>query len=293
MLDIAKMRQVVAVHETGSLARAASRLGIAQASLSKNLARLEDQLGVRVFERSPTGSRPTPAGQLIVARAKRLIEETEILQRDIALLAGAEPRELGIGVAIGLSSQFLPGLAPRVADRFPTVRMRFESAAAQQLLDRLKSRNLDVVFVGLPPQTDESGLDVVPLFSAPTVVVARPGHPLVGRRNLSPEDLREHRFSGLLPAIARGLGLVEDANWMAFYHSEQFLILAKLAEAGHTVLLAPEFVVRTQLETGSLVRLDCEWAHTIAYSAVTNRDVTATKVIVGVIAAARQCAAEL
>ena len=293
MLDIAKMRQVVAIHETGSLARAASRLGIAQASLSKSLARLEDQLGVRVFERSPTGSRPTPAGQLIVARAKRLIEETEILQRDVALLAGAEPRELGIGVAIGLSIQFLPDLAPRVASRFPTVRMRFETTSAQQLLDRLKSRNLDVVFVGLPPQTDESGLDVVPLFSAPTIVVARPGHPLVGRRNLSPEDLRDHRFSGLLPAIARGLGLVEDANWMAFYHSEQFLILAKLAEAGHTVLLAPEFVVRTQLETGSLVRLDCEWAHTIAYSAVTNRDVTATKVIAGVIAAARQCAAEL
>jgi len=293
MLDIAKMRQVVAIHETGSVAKAASRLGIAQASLSKNIARLEDQLGLRVFERSPKGSRPTPAGQLIVARAKRLIEETEMLQRDVALLAGVEPRDLGIGAAIALSSQFFPALAPRVADRFPTVRMRFEIAPAQQLLDRLRSRNLDVVFAGLPPQADENGLDIVPLFSAPTVVVARPGHPLVGRRNLRPEDLRNHRFSGLLPTIARGLGLVEDANWMAFYHSEQFLILGKLAEAGNTVLLAPEFVVRAQLETGSLVRLDCDWTYKIAYSAVTNKDVKATKVIAGVIAAARECAAKL
>jgi len=293
MLDLAKMRQVVAIHETGSLARAASRLGMAQASLSKNLARLEDQLGLRVFERSPTGSRPTPAGELIVSRAKRLIEESEMLQRDVALLAGTEPRDLGIGAAIALSGQFLPHLAPRVADRFPKVRMRFETASAQQLLDRLRARRLDVIIVGLPPQADEGGLNIVPLFSAPTVVVARPGHPLVGRRDLSPDDLRDHRFSGLLPAIARGLGLVEDANWMAFYHSEQFLILGKLAEAGHTVLLAPEFVVRSQLETGSLVRLNCDWTYRIAYSAVTNKDVTATRVIAGVIAAARECAADL
>ena len=293
MLDIAKMRQVVAIHETGSLARAASRLGMAQASLSKNLARLEDELGLRVFERSPSGSRPTPAGELIVSRAKRLIEESEMLQRDVALLAGTEPRDLGIGAAIALSAQFLPHLAPRVADRFPKVRMKLETASAQQLLDRLRARSLDVVFAGLPPQADEGGLDIVPLFSAPTVVVARPGHPLAGRRGLSPNDLRDHRFSGLLPAIARGLGLVEDANWMAFYRSEQFPVLGKLAEAGHTVLLAPEFVVRAQLEIGSLVRLDCEWTYKIAYSAITNKDVTATKVIAGVIAAARECAAEL
>src|SRR4249920_3922412 len=104
------MRQVIAIHETGSLAKAADRLGLAQASLSKSLARLEDELGVRIFERSSTGSRPTLAGTLIVERAKHLIDATEHLQRDVSLLAGGETKELAIGAAIALSSQFLPGL---------------------------------------------------------------------------------------------------------------------------------------------------------------------------------------
>jgi DNA-binding transcriptional LysR family regulator len=293
VLDISKMRQVIAIHETGSLARAADRLGLAQASLSKSLARLEDELGVRIFERSSTGSRPTLAGTLIVERAKHLIDATEHLQRDVSLLAGGATKELAIGAAIALASQFLPGLAQRVADKFPEMRMRLEVASAQRLLDRLSSRNLDIVFAGLPPQAHEGGFDVVPLFTAPVVVVARPDHALAGARNVTPEDLREHRFSGLFPHIARGLGHGEDVEWMGFYQSEQFKTLAGLAEAGHTILLAPEFVVRSRLQAGTLVRLDCDWTHEIAYSAVTNKGVTATKVIGGVIAVARECAANL
>ncbi len=293
MLDISKMRQVIAIHEAGSLAKAADRLGLAQASLSKSLARLEDQLGVRIFERSSTGSRATPAGTLIVGRAKHIIDATEHLQRDVRLLAGGEPKELAIGAAIALSSQFLPGLAQRVADKFPEMRMTMEVASAQRLLDRLSSRNIDIVFAGLPPQADANGFDVVPLFSAPVVVLARPDHPLAGVRNVKPDDLRGHRFSGLLPDIARGLGYGEDVDWMGFYQSEQFKTLAGLAETGHTILLAPEFVVRSRLEAGTLVRLDCDWTHEIAYSAVTNKGATATRAIGGVIAAARECAAKL
>ena len=110
---------------------------------------------------------------------------------------------------------------------------------------------------------------------------------------MKPEDLRGHRFSGLFPDIARGLGIGYDVDWMAFYYSEQFLTLAKLAEEGHAVLMAPRFVVRSQLDTGLLVALDCDWTYDIAYSAVTNKGVAATKVIAGVIAIARQCAANL
>jgi DNA-binding transcriptional LysR family regulator len=125
------------------------------------------------------------------------------------------------------------------------------------------------------------------------VVVARPGHPLAGIARLEPEDLRDHRFSGLLPEIAEGLGLVDDARWMGFYYSEQFMTLSALAEAGHAVLLAPEFVVRPQLDAGTLVTLDCRWTYEIAYSAVTNKGVTSTKVIRGVVSVARSCAAGL
>ena len=172
LLDISKMRQVIAIYETGSLAKAADRLGLAQASLSKSLARLEDELGVRIFERSSTGSRPTVAGTLIVERAQQVIEAAESLQRDVSLLAGGEPKELRIGAAIALSSKFLPDLALRVAEKYPKVRMRLEIASARELVDRLSSRTFDIIFAGLPPQVDQDGFEVVAMLSAPTIVVA-------------------------------------------------------------------------------------------------------------------------
>jgi DNA-binding transcriptional LysR family regulator len=292
MLRISRMRQVLAIHDLGSFAKAAARLGVAQSSLSKSIARLEDELELKLIERSSSGSRLTPAGELVAERARRLIEETESLQRDLKLIAGGRPAQVGIGIASALDSGFLPRFALAAAEALPQVRLHFEIAPSHRLMQLLEKREVDLVFAGRPPGAGDPALDLVDVFATAAVVVAAPGHPLTRMNRVSIDDLREHRFCGLLPAHARALG-ISDAEWMSYYQSNSFEALLPLVAAGRATLMAPLFVVKPQIEAGALTPLPFDWTLELTYAAITNRGVAETAAIKRLIDAARSCALDL
>ena len=94
-MDIRSLQQVIAVRKHGSFAKAADALGVSQPNLSKSIARLEDELKLKIFDRTARGSALTPIGELIVERADAVIAETRDLARDAALLAGGETGSCG------------------------------------------------------------------------------------------------------------------------------------------------------------------------------------------------------
>ena len=289
MLD--RMRQVLAIHDLGSFAKAADRLGIAQSSLSKSIARFEDELKVELIERSSRGSRLTPAGELVAERARRLIEETESLRRDVTLIAGGQPSRVRIGIASALNSGFLPRFALAAAEALPDVRLHFEIAPSHRLMQLLETRQTDVVFAGRPPVAGEPQHDLVDIFTATSVLAAAPGHPLARMNKVTVENLREHRTCGFLPAHAKALGMGEP-GWVSFYEANCFDAVLPIVAAGHAVLVAPLFVVRPHVEAGALAVLPCDLAFEITYSAITNRGVAETVAIKHLINAARRCAGD-
>lgn len=90
-MDIRHLRQILAIRDHGSFARAAEALHVAQPALSKSVAKIERELGVTIFTRTSTGSALTPMGEMIADRAERLMAATENLARDAALAAGGAP----------------------------------------------------------------------------------------------------------------------------------------------------------------------------------------------------------
>ncbi len=80
-MDIRSLQQVIAVRKHGSFAKAADALGVSQPNLSKSVARLEDELKLKIFDRTAKGSVLTPVGELIVERADAVIAETRDLRR--------------------------------------------------------------------------------------------------------------------------------------------------------------------------------------------------------------------
>jgi DNA-binding transcriptional LysR family regulator len=290
MLD--RMRQVLAIHDLGSFAKAADRLGIAQSSLSKSIARLEDELQVKLVERSSRGSRLTAGGELVAERARRLIEETENLRRDVTLIAGAQPSRVRIGIASALNRGFLPRFALAAAETLPDVRLHFEIAPSHRLMQLLETRQVDLVFAGAQPGACDPQHDLVDVFTTTSVVVAAPGHPLARVNQVSVDDLREHRTCGFLPAHAKALGLGEP-DWESFYQSNCFDAVLPIVVAGHAVLIAPLFVVRPLVEAGALAVLPGGWTFDVTYSAITNRGVAETAAIKQLIQAARRCAGDL
>jgi DNA-binding transcriptional LysR family regulator len=249
-------------------------------------------LKIRLIERSSRGSRLTPAGELVAERARQLIEQTESLRIDLTLIAGGQPSNVRIGIASALNSGFLPRFAVAAAEALPQVRLHFEIAPSHRLMQLLETREADLVFAGRISAASNAQLDLVDVFTAASVVVAAPHHPLARMRKVSLDDLRGHRTCGLLPAHAKALGMGEP-EWAPFYESNCFDALLPIVTAGHAALIAPMFVVRPYIEAGALAALPCDWSVKLTYSAITNRGVAETVAIKDLIKVARKCAGDL
>src|SRR3954468_21319354 len=147
-MDIRSLQQVIAVTKYGSFAKAAEALGVSQPNLSKSVARLEDELKLKLFDRTAKGSSLTPIGELIIERADAVIAETRDLARDAALLAGGETGVVRLGGTTSLMAPLMTPLMQQVAQRHPNLRVHAEVAASTRLLPLLDARELDVVFTG-------------------------------------------------------------------------------------------------------------------------------------------------
>ena len=290
---MSRLRQVLAIHDEGSFAKAAERLGVAQSSLSKSVARLEDELKIKLVERSSRGSHLTPGGELLAERARRLIEDSESLRKDLMLIAGRAPSQVRIGIASALNSVFLPRFAAAAADALPDMRLHFELAPSHRLMQLLEKRELDLLFAGHPTGDRNTEFDLVNVFTTQTVVATAPGHPLTCKNSVAIDDLRDHRCCGLLHGQAKALGIDAEPEWLSFYQSNCFDAVLPIVMAGRAVLIAPAFVVRRQVEAGTLVTLPCDWTVEVAYSALTNRGVAQTATIQVLIGEARRCAVDL
>src|SRR4051812_3526439 len=133
-MDIRSLSQVLAVQKYGSFAKAAEALGVSQPNLSKTIARLEDQLKLRIFDRTAKGSALTPVGELIVERADAVIAETRNLARDAALLAGGETGVVRIGCTSALQTSLMLPLLRSIVRRYPGLKVHVEAAASARLV---------------------------------------------------------------------------------------------------------------------------------------------------------------
>src|SRR6478752_6573162 len=113
-MDIRHLRQILAIRDHGSFARAAEALNMAQPALSKSVAKLENELRLTIFTRTSTGSALTPMGEMIADRAERVMAATRNLARDAALVAGGDAGAVRIGVGTLLKDALLPRLLLKI-----------------------------------------------------------------------------------------------------------------------------------------------------------------------------------
>ncbi len=258
-MDIRRLRQVVAIRKYGSFAKAADALGVSQPNLSKSVARLEDELQLKLFDRTAKGSALTPIGELIAERADAVIAEARDLERDAALLAGGETGVVRIGCTTALTTPLMLPLVQSIVRRHPGLRVHAEAAASARLLPLLEARELDLVFTGQPPSEVASAYVVEPILKTPVVFVASPSHPLASERRISIARLAEFKCGGSQSpgsSIATRLGF-ESEN-LGMYTASHYEIILPLALCGDAVVLAPTFVVQPYLLSGEMVMLDVQ-----------------------------------
>lgn len=188
-MTLTELRYIVAVARERHFGRAAERCFVSQPTLSVAVRKLEDELGVRLFERAPGEVTLTPVGERVIAQAQRALEETEAVK--IAAQAGRDPLvgPLRIGAIHTVGPYLFPALIPLLHRRAPKMPLIVEENFTAALTDRLRSGELDVILISLP--FEAPGILTLPLYREPFVVLLPASHPLTGREALRPEELED------------------------------------------------------------------------------------------------------
>lgn len=186
-MTLQELRYLVAVAEAGQVARAAERCHVGQPTLSTQLKKLEDILGVKIFERGPRGLTPTPAGTPIIRQARIVLDEAQKL-RDLAHTA-QEPMagSLRVGAIPTLGPYLLPHLLPVIRKRYPRLRLLLSEHLTARLIEALHAHMLDCALLALPIASE--GLETMELFREPFELALPAGHRLAKKKYAQSRDL--------------------------------------------------------------------------------------------------------
>lgn len=186
-MTLNELRYIVAVARERHFGRAAAACFVSQPTLSVAVRKLEEQLGVTLFERGRQEVHLTPVGEEVVAQAQRVLEEAAKVKQ---LARGGEDPLAGplrLGAIYTVGPYLLPHLVPILHERAPAMPLAVEEDYTANLAEALRSGELDVIIVALP--FDEPGLVTRPLYDEPFVALLPASHPWNERERIAREDL--------------------------------------------------------------------------------------------------------
>ena len=186
-MTLQELKYLVALADHGHFGRAAEACFITQSTLSTQIKKLEDFLGVTLFDRSLKRVTPTPIGKEILQAARSIVEEAERI-RDLAKHA-QDPmvRTLHLGVIPTLGAYYLPHALTLAHKKHPGLRLLLREETTPQILEHLLDGKLDAGLLALPVTDD--ALRVEPLFYEPFYAALPAGHPLAKKEVLKVADL--------------------------------------------------------------------------------------------------------
>ncbi|WP_372782328.1 LysR family transcriptional regulator [Phenylobacterium sp.] len=193
-MDLRRLRYLVVVAEEGHITRAAERLGIQQPPLTRQIRALEEELGVRLFERLPRGMRLTDAGRAVVGEAQAILERAGRLPDLAARAARGERGRLAVGYTS--SGAFHPFVAQQIRAfraASPGVLLALAEDGTPELVRGLEEERLDAAFVR-SGGTHGSDLLVEPVLEEPMVAALPTGHPLARLKSVALAALAEETF---------------------------------------------------------------------------------------------------
>jgi LysR family hydrogen peroxide-inducible transcriptional activator len=186
-IKLKDLRYLVAVADTRHFGRAADKCFVSQPTLSTQLKKLEQYLGVQLIERAPQHIRLTEAGEQIVARARRILEDSDAV---VTLARGHRDPLAGV-LRIALLPTIGPYLLPRVSQlvrkALPRLELRLYEYQTAPMLEKLQLGEIDLGVLALPVDTD--GLDSRELYAEPFIVAVPDHHRLAKRDTVRIEDL--------------------------------------------------------------------------------------------------------
>ncbi len=201
--DPAALLLLAEIADAGSLTAAARTLGTSQPALSKQLRRLEQQLGVPVFDRSLRGIVPTEYGLALLPRARAIRAQARQAGEDIAQRKGQREGQLVVALSHFAAIALLPRVVPQFRTRWPGVQVSITPPPFA--LAGLREGTPDFAVMSMPAERLGSEFTARPVYTTTVAVVARAGHPLALAQNLSELTNAEWIWPSSRSSVTRGV----------------------------------------------------------------------------------------
>ncbi|MBA3441489.1 MAG: LysR family transcriptional regulator [Pyrinomonadaceae bacterium] len=183
-MEIRQLKAFVAIAEAHTFTAAAERVHITQAAISMQIRQLEEEIGARLFVRTPRRVVLTEAGEALLERARRILREHDAALSEMAGLAGAEHGRLRLGSAsAAVTTDYLPQVLKELYARHPQAEISVVSGTSAALVRRILAGELDVAFVSLP--VEARGIQTEVLETDELFAIGSRHHPLAKQRVVS------------------------------------------------------------------------------------------------------------
>lgn len=190
-MTLNELRFIVAVAQELNFRRAAEKSFISQPALSLAIQKLEDELGLKIFERGKSDITVTPVGNAIVEQAQRVLEEAERIREIAAQGKNQLAAPLRIGIIHSVSPYLLPDLIPELRKIAPEMALEVEENITANLDSMLRNGKLDVIIIALP--FGDSGVLTHSLYDEPFEVVVNTDHRWAERRSIKASELPDEK----------------------------------------------------------------------------------------------------
>lgn len=208
-MNLQQLRYAVALADAQSFTKAAVNEYVVQSALSQQLRKLENELGVPLFERTTRKVSPTPAGDALLPLMRQVLAGIERIKVDAQAISGTIAGRLTVGMMeVPSESLDVAALMATFHTRYPEVTVTLRSGGSDLLIDAVRERKLDVAIVGSNLPSTAGRLTFTELFVEPLVAVLPAGHPLAAADAVRLEDLASLPFIDFPP----GYGLRHETD---------------------------------------------------------------------------------
>jgi LysR family transcriptional regulator, transcription activator of glutamate synthase operon len=243
-MELRQLRYLVALADEQSFTRAAEREHIAQPALSQQIQKLEQELGIPLVERTTRRVQITDAGNLLVARARRILTELESARQELDRVRGIQTGHVVVGAMNTMGPVDITLVLGRFHQLHPRVELVVRESNSDELAEMLRVDALDLAFLSVTERVESHGLALHQILMEELIVVLPIDHPLAGQDEirmveLSREDFISYREGARLRELLDGAGAEAGFEPRIILESNESRRIRRLVARGLGIAILP------------------------------------------------------
>ncbi len=270
-MNLSQLKYIVEVHNHKNFARAAEHCYVTQPTLSMQIGKLENELGILIFDRSRQPVIPTPLGIKIIEQAKNILREVERIDEIIIEEKGELIGEFRLGIIPTIAPYLLPLFLEKFVSRFPKINLIVDESQTSEIVDNLRRGNLDAGILATPLKLDDIKESI--LYYEPFTAYVSNQHPFFYKDKIKTSELRlddiwllkeGHCFRDHIIRLCEAYGKKENVKSLPVYFEGGSLeTLMKLVENNYGMTLLP-YLTSIQLDENKK-KLNREFTEPVPY----------------------------